>query len=64
MNIKFVKKYASNEDFILRAGFEPARSNANDIDRVLRVIPSLHQKIFSGLIRSKGYSPTDFNQIP
>ena len=64
MNIKFVKKYASNEDFILRAGFEPARSNANDIDRVMRVIPSLHRKKFSEVISYKGYSPTDLNQLP
>ena len=31
--LKRQKKYASqNEDFILRAGFEPAMSNANDAD--------------------------------
>ena len=50
--------------FILQAGFEPTRSNANDIDRVLCVIPPLHQKKFSEVISFKGYSPTDFNQIP
>ena len=45
-------------------GFEPTRSIANDIDRVLYVIPPLHRKKFSRLIRSKGYSPTDLNQFP
>ena len=50
--------------FILQARFELARPNVNDIDRVLYVIPPLHQKKFSGLIRSKEYSLTDFNQIP
>ena len=58
------KKNASYEDFILRAGFEPARSNANDIDRVMRVILSLHRKKFSEVISFKGYSPTDLNQLP
>ena len=58
------KKNASDEVFILRAGFEPARSNANDIDRVMRVIPSLHQKKYSEVINFKGYSPTDLNQLP
>ena len=64
MNIKFVKKYASNEDLLLRAGFEPARSNVNDIDRVLCVISPLHQKKYSEVISFKGYSPTDLNQLP
>ena len=32
MNYDDKKKYAPNEDFILRAGFEPAMSNANDAD--------------------------------
>ena len=36
----------------------------NDIDRVLYVIPSLHQKKFLEMISFKGYSPTDFIQIP
>ena len=49
------------EDFILRARFELARSIVNDYNRVLRLIPTLYQKKFSGLIRSKGYSPTDLN---
>lgn len=47
-----------------RRDSNPTRSNVNDIDRVLYVIPSLHQKKFLEMISFKGYSPTDFNQIP
>lgn len=47
-----------------RRDSNPLGINSNDIDRVLCVIPSLHQKKFLEMISFKGYSPTDFNQIP